>query len=365
MDSPLFPSLTEKHNAMISYCFLGIFMLISRQEQFTGKFVRSHARYATILHIAFLALIIALVRSRNFSTVIIYDLTWVHGVLFILFFGLLFLLGNGIYSALKWQKPRISLSEFTLKNFEKEFTDEVAVEKDEKTSLILSHIPFLGIYLAAKYGGKLPQGEKFGTWLCIVAVVSTFIDPSLTFLIAIVLLSLFWIVYQAVGSANNSTIHLVGNHLIGGRMVHTYLQSLVEYAREVLQSKQKIPSWVEIQMENEGTYHEYKQTGFSPFLYIPLVNIPIIIQVRKNKEIQMQILQGLLITLLFIYALIIGSTALVVLILLAWFWGYIQTLFHKDSYIPLIGECAVMIVGIIEWKKKRSQTTEVHLQTTK
>lgn len=86
MDTPLFPSLTEKHNAMISYCFLAPFMLMSRQEQFTGNFVRTHARYATILHIAFLALIVGLVRSRNFSTVIIYNLSWIHVVLFILFF---------------------------------------------------------------------------------------------------------------------------------------------------------------------------------------------------------------------------------------------------------------------------------------
>lgn len=54
MDTPVFPTITEKHNAMISYCFLAPFMLISKQEQFTGKFVRSHARYATMLHLAFL-----------------------------------------------------------------------------------------------------------------------------------------------------------------------------------------------------------------------------------------------------------------------------------------------------------------------
>lgn len=86
------PSLTEKHNAMISYCFMAPFMLLSRQEQFTSRFVRSHARYAMLLHIGFLALIIALIRSRNFSTVILYDMTWVHAVLFVLFSSLLVLL---------------------------------------------------------------------------------------------------------------------------------------------------------------------------------------------------------------------------------------------------------------------------------
>lgn len=71
-------------------------------------------------------------------------------------------------SALKGQKPRISLKELSISNFEKEFTTEESVTEDEKTPIILSHIPFLGIYLAAKYGGKLSQGEKFGTWFCII-----------------------------------------------------------------------------------------------------------------------------------------------------------------------------------------------------
>lgn len=101
METPLLPSSTEKHNAMISYCFLAPFMLLSKQEQFSSQFVRSHARYATILHIGFIILIISLIRSRNFASVIIYDLTWVHVILSILFFGLLFLLGSGVYSALK------------------------------------------------------------------------------------------------------------------------------------------------------------------------------------------------------------------------------------------------------------------------
>lgn len=95
------PNLTEKRNAMISYCFLAPLMLLSRQEQFRSDFVRSHARYATLIHIGFLILIVAFVRSRNFSSTIIYDTTWVHGLLFVLFFILLFLLGSGLNSALK------------------------------------------------------------------------------------------------------------------------------------------------------------------------------------------------------------------------------------------------------------------------
>jgi hypothetical protein len=73
-----------------------------------------------------------------------------------------------------------------LKGLEKGFTTEVAVSEDEKTSIILSHIPFLGTYLSAKYGGKLQQGEKFGIWLSIASILATFLDSSLTLLITII-----------------------------------------------------------------------------------------------------------------------------------------------------------------------------------
>ena len=90
----------ERHNATISYCFLAVFMLISRDERFSGKFVRSHARYATMIHLAFLVLIVILVKSRNFESIILYDVTWINIVLLLCFSGLLVLLGVGMYHAL-------------------------------------------------------------------------------------------------------------------------------------------------------------------------------------------------------------------------------------------------------------------------
>ncbi|MBP6920964.1 hypothetical protein KBB89_00235 [Candidatus Gracilibacteria bacterium] len=365
MDTPLFPSQTEKHNAMISYCFLAIFMLISRQEQFTGKFVRSHARYATILHIGFLLLIITLAQTQSFSSVIIYDFTWIHAVLFILFFGLLALLGNGIYKALKGEKPRISLSEFTLKNFEKEFTDEISISKDEQTPIILSHIPFLGIYLAAKYGGKLSQGEKFGTWVWITGVVSVFIDPSLTLLIAIILSTMFWIVYQAVGSANTGTVNLLGNHLWSGRDVQISLQNCIDYAREIYKHEQKIPSWTEIEEKNRGKSFEYKKDGFSPFLYIPLVNIAIIIKIWKNNEYRVHMMQGVFITVLFLWGILSGTTAFTMLILIAAFWSYTQAIHKRDTHIPIIGKFSELVLGGIKFWKDRSKSEKIHLPTNK
>lgn len=338
---------------------------MSRQEQFMGSFVRTHARYATVLHIAFLALIIWLVRSRNFSTVIIYELSWIHVILFILFFILLALLGSGIMNALRWKKPRISLKELSMSNFEKEFTTEEAVTEDEKTPIILSHIPFLGIYLAAKYGGKLSQGEKFGTWFCIIWIISVYIDPSLTLLITLTVLTIFWIVYQAVGTANNSTVHLLGNRLLGGRDIHIYIKSIFRYAREIFQHEQKVPSWNEIYEKTMSSYMESSPLERSAFLFVPLINLPLIFRLRKITEIQKYTLQWTLISIGFIYSLIIWSTTIGVLMCLAGFWAYVQTLFHKSSDIPLISEISEIVLYAIKWREEKSKPEQIVFSTQK
>jgi len=56
----------ERQNAIISYCFLGIFILLSRQERFQSHFINSHARVASIIQFLFLCLIALTVRSGNF-----------------------------------------------------------------------------------------------------------------------------------------------------------------------------------------------------------------------------------------------------------------------------------------------------------
>jgi hypothetical protein len=85
----------------------------------------------------------------------------------------------------------------------------MAVTEEEKTLVILSHIPFLGIYLSAKYGGKISVGEKFSNWLSIALLFAIIIDPSLTLFIIIVVLTIFWLVYQSIGTEKNSLVHLI------------------------------------------------------------------------------------------------------------------------------------------------------------
>jgi len=356
------PSVTEKHNAMISYCFLALFMLFSPREEFKNTFVRSHSRYAALIHLWFLLVIIFLVYSRNFSSVIIYDFSWMHAGLFIIFFWLLVLLWNGLYSAFMWEKPRMNMTSLSLKNLEKEFSKEVTVSEEEKTLILLSHIPFFGIYLSAKYGGKTEDGEKFGTWLFIALMVAMTIDRSLVIFIMLLIVAIFWLVYQSIGDGKTGKIHLLGDRLLGGREVHLILKSLLRYIRDIF-NHTSIPSFGKIYEDYKSLYENKKREKCSPFLFIPLINILFIIRLWKKTEFKFTLIQGILISIISIYAVITGGMMLGMLSIMAWFWWYTQSIFDKNTDIPVLSECSEIFIKIIEWKKNKSISEQTHFPT--
>jgi len=85
-------STYERQNAVISYCFLGIFILVSRQARFQSHFINSHARVASIIQFLFVCLIIMTIYSGNFGSMLIFDFSLSNIGYFIGFILLLFAL---------------------------------------------------------------------------------------------------------------------------------------------------------------------------------------------------------------------------------------------------------------------------------
>jgi hypothetical protein len=83
------------------------------------------------------------------------------------------------------------------------------LEEKEKIPTILSHLPFLGIYLAYKYNGHLHSGAKLGSWAFLIAGVCAWLDPDFFLLISWIIISTLWIVYQSVKIFSDSSIHLL------------------------------------------------------------------------------------------------------------------------------------------------------------
>ena len=102
-------------------------------------------------------------------------------------------------------------------------------EESEKFPLILSHIPFIGIYLAEKYGHSLVYGARWGTWATLVAVLLLWIDPSLFLLVIWIILCTLWIVYQSITVFSDNTLHLMGEKLPTLRDVQIRMKSVYHY----------------------------------------------------------------------------------------------------------------------------------------
>lgn len=346
-------SSTEKHNATVSYCFLAVFMLLSREERFSNHFVRSHSRYAALIHIGFLLLIAALIYSRNFSSIIIFEISWVHILIFIWFFVLLGVLGIGMYRAMLWKEPHFSLKGINLSEL-KWLNNEVTLSEDQKVPLLLAHIPFVWIYLSQKYGNFLSGGTKFGNWAFIISAWCLWIDPSLTLFITWLCATTFWIVYQGVMLSSNDSINIVWDKLYSAVDVHIFIKKIFTYIINMFKPGKELPNWESIQKEETEKYNKNITLHASTKLMIPLISMVEIWFAARNKDIHQAEIQAILINILSIYGVYTWNMPLMMLLVLAVFWSYFQAKNQKDTSIPCIGEISDILQKIIEWKKNKS-----------
>jgi hypothetical protein len=71
-----------------------------------------------------------------------------------------------------------------------------------------------------------------------------------------------------------------------------------------------MPSWREIYESSQNSYNEDLKNSLSPLIYLPILNIPFIFKERKKTDTQIHVLQGSIITIGFIYSIMVGSTSI-------------------------------------------------------
>lgn len=355
-------SSTEKHNAMISYCFLGPLMLLSRQDQFRSDFIRSHAKYASLLTFCFLILIVFLVRSQNFGSLLMFDAlqfqaSWDHILLFILFGCLLLATFWGIISAMRWAKPQLWINFWGMNDYMIKSSPQNIGEK-EKIPVIISHVPFLGIYLSDKYGGNLVPGARWWSWCFVLAALFISLDSSFFLLVSWIILCTLWVVYQWVRVLSEDSIHLIGEKLPSANTVHIFLRSSLKYGKKLLNHDSTLPVWSDIFSQEKETYTEPTGTTLSPILSIPFINIVTIFSLWKKHKLGHAALQGIFITIFTILSVITGATWGLMIFLLASFFGFSQIHFSQKLNIPFLSEIAFLCIMLHDWKTKKSLVQE-------
>lgn len=109
----------------------------------------------------------------------------------------------------------------------------------------------------------------------------------MTLFVIIILLVIFWLVYQAIGTEKDTTVHLLGDKFWTGKQVHTYIQSTLKYIHALFKHEKDMPSFTKIQEETANNYIHRAEENSSPMFYIPLINIPHLIRFRHEEATKM------------------------------------------------------------------------------
>jgi len=345
----------ERQNAVISYCFLWIFILLSRQERFQSNFINSHARIASVIQFFFLCLIGMTIYSGNFTSMLIFDFSLSNIVYFIGFWMLLAGLVAGMITALRGKMPQVHLKSFSLKELWNHLTPKT-INSVEKIPMIVSHIPLVGNFIAAKYGSTFASGARFGTWAVCMSLCLIWISPNILPLIIFWSLISLWIIYQSISLAVDDEIFLLWNYLPDSIQVHLFLTTLDIYAWWLLAHDHKsLPNWWEIYISVKQNYHQNNEKNLSEKFVLPVINIYFLLKNYKNTILQPEIIQGYLITILFLVGILIQDMSIVFLALFIGYVGFLSIRFHKYLYIPFLGELAFFLQKCFVWAEEKSK----------
>lgn len=349
------PSREEKINALISYCFLGWMMLLSREERFQSHFIKKHARAATLIHTIFIILIIAVIWSGNAGEMLIFHFSAINILFFVLFGVLFWFLWLGMMRAFLGILPRIS---WHLDTWDLTIWQETVTNKS-RVWVILAHIPLLGPWINGQYGDIYSDGARTSTWVLMVWIVLLWIDPSMILMIILLIAFIVWIVYQSINLAISSRIYPLGRYLPTGKKIHIWIQSFVTYVQELFHHDSSMPDWGTIQEKVSENIH-IEQTSLSPVIALPLINIGFLWRNRHTSSARRSWIQSLFITLLVIIGYFLNIWLLVTIGILWWWYGFIGIYWYHTFDIPVLTELSQFINTVIakiqKFRAKKSET---------
>ncbi len=315
---------------------------------------------ATLIQFLFLCLIVLSIRSGNFSSMLVFDISLSNIAYFVGFWILFAGLATGIISALRGKMPSIHLKSFSLRELWNHMTPKT-VDSVEKIPMVLSHLPLIGNYIVAKYGPAFTSGERFGTWSVIVSLCLVWVNPSMTLLIVFWSLVSLWIIYQSISLAIDGHIFLLWEYLPDATQIHIFLMTLGTYTKWLLlHDHNTLPNWREIQLSETKLYHTNTTKNISEKFALPVINIYFLIKNYKNTSLQPEIIQGYLITIVFLTGILRGQNNITFLALFIGYIGFLSIRFGKYLDIPLFSEAAVVFQKCFVWaeEKSKKQTTQ-------
>lgn len=306
-------------NAVISYFFLGPFILFAKKDTPLGEqYVQAHAKEASkIIGIMLVVYIFYFFIQKyinigipwlgiNVATIVLATIVWVS----------LFYLARWAYYAYLWNTPGESPS-WAMKQFSNiEVSWVYTVQSEEEKSRILaSMIPFLGIWITKKY--SLPimiRGRVLGSLFAFLYIISlvfsseVWLIPTVILILGIVLFvveGIYLFLYNSFVSWNIidkiPTYNEVESH------IKAWAKSVIEFFR-VSFGKEKTGSYTdhfEWFMVESQRHEAHPDKYFMPawLIWFPFWNVFTLpsLFIKKFYSYRGAVIEGLIITLIFCF----------------------------------------------------------------
>jgi hypothetical protein len=153
---------------------------------------------------------------------------------------------------------------------------------------------------------------------------------------------------------SDSSIHLLWEKLPGAVDIHIILRTAMIYFRKLVNHDNILPIWSELLQWEKSNYKESQEIVISPVKSFPFLNIFWFIASWRSKQITRSSIQWIMLTVWISVGILAGNAGLIMVLLLASFYGFTQIHFSKRLDIPVISECALICMRIIDWSKKKS-----------
>ena len=311
----------SKNNAVTSYFFLAwLFLLNKNDPKLNNPFVRAHSKVAVLIHLAFLITYIIFISfwlGINFS-ILNYTISQIiASTIFILLFILML---YGAYKAHSWEVfkiwDKIKLNYKIapeLQNISKiiNISSNKKFNEKDKVTIILSRIPFLWFLIYPKYKNNIiiKNSSKINLIITsIITILFVFGNPNLSTLL--LLIYLIFIVFLNINLViKNEVINFDLEKIPNIKDIRLLLLTLTKYL-QIYSSWNKFTSFnvilekiekeEKIRLETDKNDLEKRLNFKLPeiIIYIPILNLISIF--NKDSKLKKHIINGLIITSLFI-----------------------------------------------------------------
>ena len=255
----------SRANALSSYLMIGIawaFLLNKENPYISNSFVKSHTKTALLLHFGLIMNYIVFIHLRPlpfFDIFIGYSLNEIVAIA--LFFILLYFLWLGMVRA--HSGKYLSTKEIISISWDKKLIDvngDLKINQRDKTTLLLSHIPFIGAYLYGKYANyKAIQSIGVINLYITSLILLAYIDGHSNIVNILLLIYTIYIVFNGVSLfAQDKLIQINTQKFPTPSSLRILLLTLIQYLSNYFTNK-KFSDFSVLQSNITGQEAEHKK----------------------------------------------------------------------------------------------------------